>query len=230
VAVAGKTIVAGASDDSQLGFASGAAHVYRHDGAAWIEQAKLMASDGEGGDRFGRAVSVGASERIVLVGASNDDAPDAESGSAYVFRLSDDAWGEAGRLTASDGGPSAKFGIALCLSGEAALIGATRGGLPGAAYAFIGFGGDDCNDNGVSDACDIAGGASDDENRDGVPDECQVPGDLDGDGVVDVTDLQALILGWGMCEEPCPPSCPADLDGDCRVGISDLITLILNWG
>jgi hypothetical protein len=33
----------------------------------------------------------------------------------------------------------------------------------------------DCNQNGVSDTCDISGGVSQDANGDGIPDECQCP-------------------------------------------------------
>ena len=57
-----------------------------------------------------------------------------------------------------------------------------------------------------------------------------VPGDLDGDGLVGITDFLALLAAWGPCAAPCPPSCPADLDGDCAVGITDFLTLLANWG
>ncbi|MCC7387871.1 MAG: right-handed parallel beta-helix repeat-containing protein [Phycisphaerales bacterium] len=39
----------------------------------------------------------------------------------------------------------------------------------------------DCNNNGVDDGADIAGGASEDTNGDGVPDECQARVFVDGD-------------------------------------------------
>jgi hypothetical protein len=44
----------------------------------------------------------------------------------------------------------------------------------------------DCNDNGVGDAVDIAGGTSADIDLDGIPDECRMDGD--GDGAVDPLD------------------------------------------
>ncbi len=46
----------------------------------------------------------------------------------------------------------------------------------------------DCNENGVSDECDIAAGNSPDDNGNGVPDECEIPEDSDGDGVPDEED------------------------------------------
>jgi len=48
------------------------------------------------------------------------------------------------------------------------------------------------------------------------------PADLNGDGVVDATDLATLIASWG--------SPGADLDGDGETGASDLAALISAWG
>ncbi len=57
-----------------------------------------------------------------------------------------------------------------------------------------------------------------------------VPGDVDGDGIVGVTDLLMLLAAWGPCPDPCPPSCAADVDDDCSVGVTDLLVLLANWG
>ncbi|MHC5015144.1 MAG: choice-of-anchor Q domain-containing protein [Planctomycetota bacterium] len=54
--------------------------------------------------------------------------------------------------------------------------------------------------------------------------------DLDGDGVVGITDFLALLAAWGACPGPCPPSCPADFDGDCTVGVTDFLRLLGEWG
>ncbi len=56
------------------------------------------------------------------------------------------------------------------------------------------------------------------------------PGDLDGDGVVGVIDLLALLGAWGPCAAPCPPWCAADLDSDCAVGIIDFLNVLIHWG
>lgn len=53
-------------------------------------------------------------------------------------------------------------------------------------------------------------------------------GDLDGDCVVGVPDLLALLAVWGPCAE-CT-DCPADLNDDCNVGVPDLLILLANWG
>ena len=53
-----------------------------------------------------------------------------------------------------------------------------------------------------------------------------VPGDVDGNGVVDVEDLLAVILDWGPCSTK---QCFADLTGDGLVGADDLVAVILGW-
>jgi parallel beta-helix repeat protein len=53
-------------------------------------------------------------------------------------------------------------------------------------------------------------------------------GDLNGDGVVNVSDLLILFDSWGPCAD-CG-NCIADLNGDCVVNVSDLLMLFDNWG
>ncbi len=58
--------------------------------------------------------------------------------------------------------------------------------------------------------------------------DCGVLGDIDGDGVVGVSDLLILLGEWGPCAD-CD-NCVADLDEDCTVGEKDLLILLGNWG
>ena len=53
-------------------------------------------------------------------------------------------------------------------------------------------------------------------------------GDLNGDCVVGILDLLALLADWG----PCPPmaDCPGDLNNDETVNVFDLLLLLMNWG
>jgi hypothetical protein len=55
-----------------------------------------------------------------------------------------------------------------------------------------------------------------------------VPGDADGDGVVSVSDLVAVVLAWGPCPDP-PGPCAADVNGDGKVDVADLVMVIVNW-
>ncbi len=50
-------------------------------------------------------------------------------------------------------------------------------------------------------------------------------GDVDGDGVVGVSDVLAAIADWGVCVD-----CPADINGDGVVDVSDLLLIIGAWG
>jgi hypothetical protein len=49
-------------------------------------------------------------------------------------------------------------------------------------------------------------------------------GDVNGDGVVDFSDLLALLADWGPCA-----GCPSDLDGNGVVDFADLLMLLANW-
>ena len=50
------------------------------------------------------------------------------------------------------------------------------------------------------------------------------PADIDGDSVVNVNDLLALIAGWGSNDST------LDIDGDGVVAVNDLLMLISAWG
>ena len=56
-------------------------------------------------------------------------------------------------------------------------------------------------------------------------DEVSCSSDVNGDGVVSVTDLLALIGDWGPCG-----GCNTDIDGSGTVDVSDLLTVIGDWG
>ncbi len=101
VSVSGDTAVVGAERDDDNGPDSGSAYVYVRSGSSWSEQAKLTASDGAAGDRFGFSVSV--SGETAVVGADGDDDNGSWSGSAYVFVRSGSTWSERAKLTPSDG-------------------------------------------------------------------------------------------------------------------------------
>jgi hypothetical protein len=57
-------------------------------------------------------------------------------------------------------------------------------------------------------------------------------GDINGDGTVNVADLQALVAAWAS--QASPPSgnwnAAADLNGDGYVNVGDLQILVANWG
>lgn len=135
VSISGDIALVAATFDGDNGADSGSAYVFRDNGSAWIEEAKLLPSDGASGDQFGRAVSV--SGDIALVGAPNDDDNGSVSGSAYVFRYEGSAWIEEAKLLPSDGALGDQFGYSVSISGDTALVGARYDDdTSGSAYAF----------------------------------------------------------------------------------------------
>ena len=80
VAVGSGRIVAGANQDDDNGSNSGSAYIFDLDGT---QLAKITASDGATGDRFGQSVAVGSGR--IVVGAYQDDDNGSNSGSAYIW-------------------------------------------------------------------------------------------------------------------------------------------------
>ncbi|MED5321759.1 MAG: hypothetical protein VYA02_00685, partial [Planctomycetota bacterium] len=91
--------------------------------------------------------------------------------------------------------------------------------------------GSDCDGDGQLDACQIAGDPDLDLNLDGVLDSCQCLADVSGDGVVDQSDVDA-ILQWIQDNQDDPTcfGCPEDVNGDGLVDIADVVEINLNFG
>ncbi|GAB4191734.1 MAG: hypothetical protein Tsb002_20760 [Wenzhouxiangellaceae bacterium] len=138
IALAGDQLLVGAPNDDDNGDESGSVYVYQLNGGVWQQVDKLTASDGQTDDRFGDAIAVDGNR--ALIGASVGNGAVADSGAVYVFEFDGLQWQETAKLTASDGGLNDRFGIAVSLAGDQALIGADGdddlGGQAGAAYRF----------------------------------------------------------------------------------------------
>ena len=137
VAINGTTLVVGAMGDDGN---RGAAHVFAQTDGLWIEQQKLTAGDRSVPafpfDTFGRSVVLSGDTIIVGTPRNGIGAPTA-AGAAYVFQLVDGAWRQRQKLTASDDGPTNRFGDGLALSGETLVIGAPGANNDrGAVYVF----------------------------------------------------------------------------------------------
>src|SRR5690606_22918322 len=140
VAVSGDLAVVGAYADGDGGSGSGSAYVFRRVGGAWVQVAKLTASDAAEGDLFGYSVAVSGS--LAVGGALADDDAGPASGPAYVFALAScgAACTEAAKLTASDAVEGDLFGWSVAVSGGLAVVGAfgddDGGSDSGSAYVF----------------------------------------------------------------------------------------------
>jgi parallel beta-helix repeat protein len=138
VAISGNTAVIGATGDDDNGTNSGSAYVFRYDGSDWVEEAKLLASDGAASDLFGFSASIYGDS--ALIGAEDDDDNGDNSGSAYVFRYDGLTWAQEAKLLPADGEPRDYFGCSVAISGDAAVVGAyngnDNGATSGSAYVF----------------------------------------------------------------------------------------------
>jgi hypothetical protein len=57
-----------------------------------------------------------------------------------------------------------------------------------------------------------------------VDEQSGPPEDLDGDGLVGISDVLVILSEWGSCS-----CCPSDLNADGEVNVSDLLSLIAAW-
>jgi len=138
VSLSGSRALIGASRDDDIGPDAGSVYVFDFNGTSWIQTAKLTASDGAAGDRFGWAVSL-LGDRA-LVGAFGDSDSGSSSGAAYVFDFNGTSWIESTKLVASDGAEDDQFGFSVSLAEDRALVGVVQdddnGSNSGSAYLF----------------------------------------------------------------------------------------------
>ncbi len=141
ISLVGDTALIGAIWDNDYGNHSGSAYVFTRTGTTWTQQQKLLPSDGVTDAQFG--VSVSLNGDTALIGANRDDDNGIRSGSAYVFTRTGTTWTQQAKLIASDGASEERFGIAVALEGDTALIGSEtpdNGANSGSVYVFTGTG------------------------------------------------------------------------------------------
>jgi len=103
---------------------------------AWQQIDKLISTDAAAGDQFGAAVALQGG--VALVGADLDDDAGISSGSAYIFEDNGMGnWPQLTKLVANDAAANDRFGTAVAISGNTALVGAIGDNSnAGSAYLF----------------------------------------------------------------------------------------------
>ena len=133
----GNTAIVGARNDDS---AKGSAYIYTRSGSTWTQQAKLLASDGAGNDRFGFSVAISGDGNTAILGAYLGGS---YKGVAYVYTRTGTTWSEQTRILASDGASSDYFGWSVSISsdGNTAIVSAhyddnEKGTNAGGVYVY----------------------------------------------------------------------------------------------
>lgn len=197
VAINDGTVAIGAVEYQYQAEEEGAAYIFIRTGSLWQQQAKLKASDGVDGDRFGTSVSLAGD--ILLVGSPHRNA---YSGGAYLFSRNGGSWTELSLIEPYDVTYIDYHGSTVALSGDFALTGSkwadVNHSISGAAYFFD----LDLDDDGLLNSFEISMGTDpkrEDSDSDGLNDGDEVNlyhtdpmlTDTDGDGYSDGTEVNA---------------------------------------
>ena len=132
----GDVLLVGSARADGLNPTTGAVYVYKRSGANWNLQQKITASDGQEGDNFGAALSLGAD--TLLVGAPQADVHGTfNAGAAYLFQKQAGTWTQHGKLVSPSYWAGVKFfgpytASTVALDGDVLAFGEV-----GAEYAHI---------------------------------------------------------------------------------------------
>jgi len=216
VSISTDLCIIGAKFDDDNGDKSGSAYIFRYGDPNWVQQAKLMPSDGEAEDFFGG--SVAADGGHCIVGAHGDDDRGQRAGSAYAFRFADPNWVQEAKLTASDGDAWDSFGWSVAVSGDVGVVGAYMDNAiaseAGSAYIFR------FADGNWGREIKLAGSDSAEHDHFGWSVS------LDLDNVLVGAIRKNEYTGAAYTFRPCPS---ADFTGDCFVNLEDFAVLAGEW-
>ncbi len=134
VALCGDVAVVTAGGDDDIG----SAYVFRFDGEAWTEEAKLVPSDGQPIDAFGNAAAIDGD--VVVIGARWADEGALHSGAVYIYRFDGSVWNEEKKLVPADVAANDWFGSSVTIDGDMVVAGSPHdddgGSSSGSAYVF----------------------------------------------------------------------------------------------
>ncbi len=149
----------------------------------------------------------------LIVGAQSFDNGQMDEGRAFLYLGSVSGPPLCPDTTLGSNQTGARFGISVSGAGDVSgqgLDGVIVGAYTfdngqtdeGRVFLYVGLAQEDCNGNGVADACDVANGTSLDCNTDVVPDECDITSgastDTNGNGIPD----ECEEIGTKYCHAP----------------------------
>ena len=139
VGISGDYAFVGARREDTGGTDRGSVYIYVRSGTTWTQQAQIQASDAQDSDNFGWALSVDGD--YAIVGAYTEDTGGLNAGSAYIFYKSGTTWSQQQKIQSSDIEADDIFGVAVSISGDYIVVGASGedagGADAGSAYVFV---------------------------------------------------------------------------------------------
>lgn len=129
VALDGDTAAVGARRAGLEPGDSGVVFVFGRRGGGWHEQAELVAGGDDRNDGFGTALAAAGGRVLVGAPAETNDVGTA-AGGAYVFARRNGRWRREATLRDDSGSGNHRFGAAVALDGEVALVGTGLGRGP----------------------------------------------------------------------------------------------------
>jgi hypothetical protein len=116
-----RAIIGAPQDADPFGTNGGAVYVFEKISGQWAEAGKLLPSEGNQRDLFGKSVAI--SGDVALVGAyGNEAGHDGNGGAAYVFRFETGTWEEIARIRPEAIASVDNFGRAVTVEDDRALI------------------------------------------------------------------------------------------------------------
>lgn len=134
VAIDGDTAIVGAHRTNEPFADGGSAYVFQRTGENWNQTAKLIPPDGDNFAYFG--FSVGIDANTAIVGAVRDDEAGNDAGAAYVFVRNQFGWTLQAKLIGNNTQAEDRFGYAVDVDGNYAVVTSPRNKGTGAAYIY----------------------------------------------------------------------------------------------
>ena len=115
------TLITAINDDDN-GPNSGSAYIFKRNGTNWLEQDKLISSDGNNADGFGISASLDG-DYAVIGAAEHDDGIELDYGSAYIFKRNVNEWNEIDVILADTITSDDFFGNSVSINGTKVVVG-----------------------------------------------------------------------------------------------------------
>ncbi len=255
VAIDNNTIIIGAPNDDYSSVGDiGSAYLYQRQGATWLEQNILRASDGGPSYHFGFSVALDGNWAVIGAYEGNSDVVEG-AGAAYVFAKISTDWVEQQKLfDTNDPRNGEDFGWAVAIKNNTILVGCpldlVDGNETGSVFEFVRMdttwvqsdrlaagdanAGDRFGSSPALSGRHIIIGASNNINNTKATgaaymfsENNTVAGDFDGDSDVDFIDVAVLADSWRQ-NNPLADIAPAPA-GDGIVDMKDFDVLCDNW-